>query len=69
MHEIPNFQEDDDDKSYHTETSEDKSIDEENNTANDIMKLTTAVLTAGTNGVDSQLNPKHHSEVKNCNHG
>ena len=53
MHEIPNFQEDDDDKGYHTESSEDKSIDEENNTENDIMKLTTAVLTAGTNGVNS----------------
>ena len=65
---IPNpklsFQADDDDKSYHPESSEDESIDEEDNTEDDILKLTTAVLTAGANGVDSQLNLKHDLEVE-----
>ena len=58
------FQADDDDKSYHPESSEDKSIDEEDNTEDDILKLTTAVLTAGTNRVNSQLNPKRDLEVE-----
>ena len=46
------------------QSSEDESIDEEDNTENDIMKLTTTVPTVGTNGVDSQVNLKHNLEVK-----
>ena len=65
---VPNpklsFKADDDDKSYHPESSENESIDEEDNTEDDIMKLATAVPTAGTNGVDSQLNSKCDLEVE-----
>ena len=53
------FQADDDDKSYHPESSEDESSDEGDNTEDNILKLTTAVPTAGT----SQLNPKRDLEV------
>ena len=57
------FQADDDDKSYHPESSEDESSDEGDNTEDDILKLTTAAPTAGTSGVDSQLNLKCDLEV------
>ena len=57
------FQVDDDDKSYHPESSEDESSDEAENTEDDILKLTTAVLTAGMSGVGSQLNLKRDLEV------
>ena len=57
------FQADHDNKSYHPESSEDESSDEGDNTEDDILKLTTAVLTAGMSGVGSQLNPKHDLEV------
>ena len=57
------FQADDDDKSYHPEPSEDESSDEGDNTEDDILKLTTAVLTAGMSGVGSQLNPKCDLEL------
>ena len=57
------FQVDDDDKSYHPESSENESSDEGDNTEDDILKLTTAVLTAGMSGVGSQLNLKHDLEL------
>ena len=57
------FQVDDDNKSYLPESSENESNDEGDNTEDDILKLTTAVLTAGTSGVGSQLNPKHDLEL------
>ena len=57
------FQADDDDKSYHPEPSEDESSDEGDNTEDDILKLTTAVPTAGMSGVGSQLNPKCDLEL------
>ena len=52
------FQVDDDNKSYHPESSENESSDEGDNTEDDILKLTTAVPKAGTSGVGSELNPK-----------
>ena len=57
------FQVDDDDKSYHPESSENESSDEGDHTEDDILKLTTAVPTAGTSGVDSQLNLKRDLEL------
>ena len=57
------FQVDDDNKSYHPESSENESSDEGDNTEDDILKLTTAVLTAGMSGVGSQLNLKCDLEL------
>ena len=57
------FQVDDDNKSYHPESSENESSDERDNTEDDILKLTTAVPTAGISAVGSQLNPKHDLEL------
>ena len=54
---------DDDDKSYHPESSETESSDEGDNTEDDVLKWTTAVLTAGMSQVGSQLNLKHDLEL------